>query len=117
MEQQVIVYINAPKQYEEWREVAPAMPLMISLPENISTAQALNKILREHPVALLDGDYTDYNTAVLQAATEAGIAVWPDIQSEEEDKNWDKAIEMGFKGLQTDHPEALIAWLKKKGLR
>lgn len=117
MEQQVIVYINAPEQYDEWRKVAPQMPLMISLPENVTNAEALNKLLTEHPVALLDGDYTDYNSAVLQAAIKAGIAVWPDIQSANEDQNWDKAIEMGFKGLQTDHPEALIAYLKKKGLR
>jgi len=117
MEQQVIVYINAPKQYNDWRKVAPNMPLMISLPDNIITAEALNKVLSEHPVALLDGDYTDYNPTVLKTAMQSGIAVWPDIQSEDEANNWDKAIDMGFRGLQTDHPEALIAYLKKKGLR
>lgn len=117
MEQQVIVYINTPKQYDDWRSVAPNMPLMISLPENTNTTEALSKVLSEHPVALLDGDYTDYNPTVLKAALQSGIAVWPDIQSEEEANNWDKAIDMGFKGLQTDHPEALIAYLKKKRLR
>lgn len=117
MEQQVIVYINAPEQYDEWRRIAPQMPLMISLPENITNAEALNKLLTEHPVELLDGDYADYNSALLQAAIKAGIAVWPDIQSADEDKNWDKAINTGFKGLQTDNPEALIAYLRKKGLR
>lgn len=117
MEQQVIVYINAPEQYDEWRRIAPQMPLMISLPADINSTEALKKLLDEHPVALLDGDYTDYNSDVLQTAIKAGIAVWPDIQSADEHRNWDKAIKMGFKGLQTDHPEALIAYLKKKGLR
>lgn len=117
MERQVIVYINEPMQYDAWRRVAPEMPLMISLPENTNTTEALKKVLTEKPVALLDGDYTDYNPTVLQAALQYSIAVWPDIQSADEDKNWDKAIKMGFKGLQTDHPEALIAYLKNKGLR
>jgi glycerophosphoryl diester phosphodiesterase len=117
MEKQIIVYINTPAQYKEWRSLVPEMPLMLSLPNNIKTAADLDNFIAKTPVALLDGDYTDYNAAVLEAAAKAGIAAWPDIQSEDEDKNWDKALEIGFKGLQTDHPAALIAYLKKKGLR
>lgn len=117
MEKQIIVYINTPLQYKEWRSLVPEMPLMLSLPNNVKTAENLSSFFAKTPVALLDGDYTDYNTAVLEAAAKAGVPAWPDIQSDDEDKNWDKALEMGFKGLQTDHPAALIAYLKKKGLR
>ena len=93
------------------------MPLMLSLPENVKSEEQLNRFLKESPVDLLDGDYSDYTPVVLYAATKAGITSWPDIQGRGEDKNWDFALGMGFKGLQTDHPAALIEYLKKKGLR
>jgi glycerophosphoryl diester phosphodiesterase len=117
MEKQIIVYINEPHQYTEWKALVPEMPLMISLPENIKTADDVNKLLSQTPVALLDGDYSDYTPTTLKAAADAGVPAWPDIQSPDEAKNWDKALATGFKGLQTDHPKALIDYLVKKGLR
>jgi glycerophosphoryl diester phosphodiesterase len=117
MEHQIIVYINKPSQYTDWRRLAPAMPVMLSLPDDVKTEAGLNAFLAKNPLDLLDGDYSDYTPEVLQAAAKAGIPAWPDIQSPAEAGNWDKALEMGFRGLQTDHPEALIAYLEKKGLR
>jgi glycerophosphoryl diester phosphodiesterase len=117
MEKQMIVYINTPAQYAEWRTRVPSMPLMLSLPDDVKTQVQLNKFLSETPVRLLDGDYSDYTPVVLAAASKAGITSWPDIQSSDEDKNWDTALKMGFTGLQTDHPAALIRYLKKKGFR
>jgi glycerophosphoryl diester phosphodiesterase len=117
MEKQIIVYINTPAQYTEWRTRVPAMPLMLSLPEDVKTEAQLNKFLKETPVDLLDGDYSDYTPVVLRAATKAGITAWPDIQGPDEDKNWNLALGMGFTGLQTDHPAALISYLKNKGIR
>jgi len=117
MEDQIIVYINAPSQYTDWRKIAPKMPLMLSLPNDVKTAEDLNRFLQATPVALLDGDYSGYTPAVFQAAVKAGIPAWPDIQSPNEADNWATAIKMGFRGLQTDHPAALIEYLKKNGLR
>lgn len=117
MEKQVIVYINAPSQYTDWRRIAPEMPLMLSLPDGTKTKEDLLEFLQQTPVALLDGDYSDYTPALLQTANEAGVPAWPDIQSPNEANNWDKALAIGFRGLQTDHPAALIEYLKSKGLR
>ncbi len=117
MEREVIVYINAPSQYIDWRRIAPAMPLMVSLPNNIRSDSSLQAFIAKVPVALLDGGYDDYTASMVSLATAAGITVWPDIQSPGEAANWDKAISLGFNGLQTDHPEALIEYLKQKGLR
>ena len=117
MEEQVIVYINTPFQYRQWRKLVPTMPVMLSLPSGIKTPEALNDFLANTPLELLDGDYKDYDSALLQAATSIGKTVWPDIQGPDESRNWDRAVQIGFKGLQTDHPEALIEYLKKKGLR
>jgi glycerophosphoryl diester phosphodiesterase len=117
MEKQIIVYINTPAQYTEWRARFPAMPLMLSLPEDVKTEAQLNKFLKETPIDLLDGDYSDYTPVVLGAVTKKGITAWPDIQGSNEDKNWNHALGMGFTGLQTDHPAALIEYLKNKRLR
>lgn len=117
MEKQIIVYINTPTQYKDWRRLVPEMPLMLSLPGSIKNEDALNDYLARTPIALLDGDYSDYTAAMVQAASNAGVPAWPDIQSPDEANNWDKALELGFKGLQSDHPKALIEYLEKKGLR
>jgi len=117
MEKQVIVYINEIFQYQEWRKLAPSMPVILSLPGNVKNEDELKVFLTKYPTELLDGDYSDYTLALLQAATTAGVLAWPDIQSPDEAHNWDKALNIGFKGLQTDHPKALIDYLEKKGLR
>lgn len=117
MEKQIIVYINEPHQYTEWVRLVPEMPLMVSLPDGIKTGAQLNAFITGTPVALLDGNYSDYTPELVQTALNAGIPAWPDIQSAGEAANWDTALATGFRGLQTDHPLALINYLKKKGLR
>jgi len=113
MEKQIIVYINTPNQFKEWRSMAPEMPLMVSLPPLVKSEEALSKFITQYQPDLLDGSYDDYNEQLLQVAAKNNRVVWPDIQSSQEQNNWDKAIQMGLKGLQTDHPRALIQYLKK----
>jgi glycerophosphoryl diester phosphodiesterase len=117
MERQVIVYINSWQQYRDWRAIAPAIPLIVSLPDTIKTAEALRAFAKANPVSLLDGDFDGYNQPLLEAARQENIVVWPDIQSAGEQNNWDRAIAFGFTGLQTDHPADLIKYLQHKGLR
>jgi glycerophosphoryl diester phosphodiesterase len=117
MEKHFIVYINSPFQYEEWRRLVPSVPVMLSLPDSIKDGNVLKTFLAKYPLELLDGDYSDYSKEIVNVAIASGKVVWPDIQSPDESRNWDKALELGFKGLQTDHPKALIEYLEKKGLR
>ncbi len=117
MSEQVIVYVNSPEQYAEWRKLEPGMPLMVSLPDTVKTVAGLNAFIHRFPVALLDGDYSGYSKQMLKAAAAAGVVVWPDIQGNDEQAHWQAAIDTGFSGLQTDHPQALIEWLKQKDLR
>lgn len=117
MEREIVVYINAPQQYIDWKRIAPQMPLMVSLPENIKNVDELKAFITKTPVDLLDGDYSDYTTDMVAAAKAAGVTAWPDIQSPGESANWEKALTTGFTGLQTDHPAALAEYLHKKGLR
>jgi glycerophosphoryl diester phosphodiesterase len=118
MENNVIVYINNPNQFTDWINVAPNIPLMISLPGKVKTKEALFQVLEKYQTDLLDGNYNEYNVETVAAAKEKNIPIWADIQSIDENAIlWDKAINLSLQGLQTDHPKALIDYLKKKGIR
>jgi glycerophosphoryl diester phosphodiesterase len=117
MEKQVIVYINSATQFKDWRTVAPDMPLMLSLPDGAKDVNAVKNFVDQYHPDLLDGNWKSYNGEILKYLAESKLPAWPDIQSADEDKHWDEALPLGFTGLQTDHPAALIAHLKKLGLR
>lgn len=114
---QVVVYINHPDQAKKWMEIAPSMPLIISLPGNIRDSSSLTQFLQKMPVAVLDGSYKEYNRQMIQAAHNLLAKVWPDIQHPNEAEFWESALATDVDGLQTDHPETLIKYLKNKGIR
>lgn len=118
MEKHVLVYINEETQFGEWRKAAPEMPLMGSLPDGTKTVEAMLKFMNQYHFDILDGDYTQYNAEMLNVAKQNKVTVWPDVQSPKEDESvWLQALNMGFKGAQTDRPALLIAFLKKNGTR
>ena len=117
MEKQVLVYINGIQQFIDWRHLAPDMPLMFSMPNSVKDVEGMKTFINQVKPDILDGGWKEYTKEMLQYAIDQNIPVWPDIQSKDEDQNWDTAIALGFKGLQTDHPAALIKYLEGKGLR
>ncbi|MDR3695363.1 glycerophosphodiester phosphodiesterase family protein [Mucilaginibacter sp.] len=118
MEKQVLVYINKPSQYTDWRKTDPSMPLMLSLPDSVKSTVSLQSFLNKYQPDVLDGDYSDYTTDMVALAKAGGLQVWPDAQGPKEGPAvWDKAISIGLTGLQTDNPHALVQYLKSKGLR
>ena len=118
MENNVLVYINTPQQLVEWRKLAPQMPLMVSLPKKITTSKELEELVAQFKMDILDGNYSDYNVELVNAAKNLGIPIWADIQSNEEGPiQWEKAIKIGLRGLQTDHPQAIINYLKSQDIK
>ena len=118
MENNILVYINEPHQFEEWGTVAPNMPLMISLPRAVKTRAEMLQVLNTFDIDILDGDYTEYNLETVLAAKEKKVPIWADIQSADESATqWNAALALGLAGLQTDHPKTLIEFLIKKGMR
>jgi glycerophosphoryl diester phosphodiesterase len=117
VEKQVIVYINYPLQAKKWMEIAPQIPLIVSFPNNIRDSSSLAAFLKQYPVSVLDGSFKEYNVGMVNAAHQNKTMVWPDIQHPNEAELWEEAIGLGVDGLQTDHPEALINFLKNKGIR
>ncbi|HJP64518.1 MAG TPA: glycerophosphodiester phosphodiesterase family protein [Mucilaginibacter sp.] len=117
MEKQVLVYINNPQQFTDWRNTAPDMPLMVSLPGNVKDETAMKAFIDKTKPDILDGNWKEYTKEMVSSAMAMGLTVWPDIQSANESQDWEQALAKGFTGLQTDHPADLVRFLKSKGLR
>ncbi|TDX00129.1 glycerophosphodiester phosphodiesterase family protein [Dinghuibacter silviterrae] len=118
MEKHVVVYINAVQQFYKWRQVAPDMPLMVSLPGYVKDTASLNGFLSKTPVEILDGDYSQYTADMVTLATQTGHWVFPDVEGPNETPAlWDIPIKEGVRALLTDHPADLIKYLESQGLR
>ena len=117
MEKQVLVYINSIQQFIDWRSVAPDMPLMVSMPGSVKDTESMKTFINQTKPDILDGGWKEYTNDMVSMAKAAQLTVWPDIQSKDEEQYWEQALAKGFTGLQTDHPAALIKFLKDKGLR
>ncbi|MDB5153331.1 MAG: glycerophosphodiester phosphodiesterase family protein [Mucilaginibacter sp.] len=118
IDKQVLVYINGIQQLIDWRKVAPDVPLMLSMPNSVKDVTGMKTFISQVKPDLLDGNWKEYNQEMVLAAKEMNLPVWPDAQSRDEGPEvWDQAIAKGLKGLQTDHPAALLNYLKEKGLR
>lgn len=114
MEKQVIVYLNREEHYQMWKNTAPDLPLMTSLPEKFLTNDGLKAFLGGLRVQVLDNLRT---SELVEEARKHGVAVWLDVQSPIEGlASWEAALQKGISGLQTDHPEALIQYLKSQKL-
>lgn len=113
MEKQVVVYANTLEQLKLWNEVAPDMPMLTSAPD-----KDISAFLDTYSIAGVDGSLGEYSAETLALFKSRGIAVWLDVQSGEEGPDiWAKAIKEGVPGMQTDHPAALVKYLKQQRIR
>lgn len=118
MEKQFLVYVSGKANFDGWRKAAPKMPLMVSMPDSVKDVKTMSGFIDKLHPDVLDGNFQQYTKEMVDFAEGKGIRVWPDAQGPfENTKTWDDALARGLKGVQTDHPAALIAYLKEKGLR
>jgi glycerophosphoryl diester phosphodiesterase len=114
MQNNVVVYLNKEEQYGQWKNVAPHVPLMASLPENTNSFQ-INNFLDTMRLDVVDNAY---NVDLVNLVHKRKTAVWLDVQSDNEGPaTWEQALKLGADGLQTDHPEKLIKYLEDQGKR
>ncbi len=115
MEKQIVVYLNKIPQYKKWREIAPEMPLMTSLFDEVKNADQLRMFLGQVKIEVLDNVK---DREMVQGAAGNGVAVWLDVQDPAEGPDsWKAALEKGVQGVQTDKPAELVAFLKNSGWR
>lgn len=110
MEHQVVVYLNKEEQYKQWKDVAPEVPLMTSLPDDIKTTSQLSAFLSKIHIQVLDNVK---DPEILKAAHAQGISIWLDVQSPTEGPaSWNEALRKGVQGLQTDKPGEMVGYIK-----
>jgi len=118
MIESMVVYINDEDQYKSWRRLAPQVPLIVSLPDSVTSSNTLSHFLDKVDAEILDGHFSRYTPAMVKVASKRGRIIWADIQQKNENSElWEQAIETRLHGLQTDNPLSLIQYLKSKGLR
>jgi glycerophosphoryl diester phosphodiesterase len=113
MEKQVAVYVNDANQHKHWKNIAPHIPLISSLPKEVSNVEGLNGFLKKTDLKVLDNVA---DPEMIKAATAQGISVWLDVQRPDEGPaSWKEAASKGVQGLQTDKPAELVKYLKENG--
>ena len=115
----ILIYDRA-KHADEWRRCLPEAPLILSPPDETKTVKELADFVQQTQAEVVDGDWTLYSSEMVRAAQAVGAQVWPDVDVERGpalEECFRKVVMLGLRGVQTDCPEELVAWLKQRGLR
>ncbi|MFM9836830.1 MAG: glycerophosphodiester phosphodiesterase family protein [Cyclobacteriaceae bacterium] len=114
MQKSFVVYINHLDQFKSWRAIAPQVPLMVSLPDSVTSVTSLDNFLKIVDAEILDGDSNNYTKEMVEHATSKNRKVWLDFQQPNENlSHWAVGIQLGIEGFQSDKPRELKAWLDK----
>jgi len=112
MQDHVIIYGNPFFLYE----VHKVLPTLRLMPE-AQNADVSRFLLRSMPILVFAFDSGDFQKSVIQIAKEAHAQVFVDRLDEADTPEfWQKAIDEGADGIQTNRPAALAAYLRQHGL-
>lgn len=110
----IVVYLYNQDQIKIWKSLAPEIPVIQSMPENGTNLKQLENFVKNKSVDILDGHWRNYTLEMIEYCKQQGVPIWADIQSPRENKKyWTKILSLGFDGIQTDHPEALLRFLNE----
>jgi glycerophosphoryl diester phosphodiesterase len=114
MEKSVLVY-NGPEELVAWKRVAPAIPVMPSLPDEYRRPGGITDFEKACPAEALDGHLREWTRELVEQAHAAGVKVYVDIMGPEDNPaGYARAIEMGVDGIQTDTPDRLMTFLRER---
>jgi glycerophosphoryl diester phosphodiesterase len=114
MTKHVVVY-GGLSQLQEWKHLAPEVPIMPGFPEQFRRPGGYADFLQILHAEITDGDTSDYTAETVKDAHANGVKVYVDSLGDTDNPaGWQKALDLGVDGIQTDNPEALIKFLKGK---
>lgn len=114
MERSVLVY-NGPDGVKEWKRLAPAIPVMPSLPDAFRVPGGVARFETGCPTEALDGPLRDWTKELVDQAHAAGVKVYVDIMGPADDaEGYAAALDMGVDGIQTDYPDRLTRFLHER---
>jgi len=108
----VVVY-NGVAELQEWKRIAPEVPVMPSLPDRFQRQGGVEMFLKILPAEVLDGNLGDWSRERVAEAHGQGVQVYVDCLGLHDSAPWHKrALEMGVDGIQTDRPDRLVEVLR-----
>jgi glycerophosphoryl diester phosphodiesterase len=109
---QVVIY-DGLDQAREWKRLAPGLPVMFSPPDQYRQVKDIPDLVRLLGAEVLDGHFLEWTPALVRAAHQAGAKVYVDnLTVGDNDDGYRHSIDLGVDGIQTDHPDKLLAFLK-----
>ncbi|HLV81258.1 MAG TPA: glycerophosphodiester phosphodiesterase family protein [Chthonomonadaceae bacterium] len=112
MQRHVVIY-NDVEDLQEWKRLAPDLPVMPSLPDSYRRAGGIAEFERTLPAEALDGNLEEWTPELIAQAHAAGVKVYVDnLGSNDNPDGFRKALAMDVDGIQTDYPNQLLATLK-----
>jgi glycerophosphoryl diester phosphodiesterase len=111
MSRQAVVYAGLDR-LQEWKRAAPDVPVMPSPGASCRTPDGLHQFLLGFPAEVLDGGVEGWSADLVRAAHAGGAAVYVDcLGIADTPAGRRAALAMGVDGIQTDHPDQLLAEL------
>lgn len=111
MEGHVVVY-DGVEECKEWKRVAPGIPVMPGLPDEYDRPGGIADFLKIVRVEILDGGINEWHKDLVDQAHASGVQVYVDCLSIFDNNGvYEKALEIGVDGIQTDHPDKLLKFL------
>jgi glycerophosphoryl diester phosphodiesterase len=92
-------------------------PRLKAMPEAVNPS-VLQKLIYSLKLRVAAFNDSDWNEPTIAVAREAKIDLFVDrLGAADQPEAWQKAIDVGATGIQTDKPGELIRYLKEKGYR
>lgn len=112
MEKEVVVY-NGTRALQEWKKVAPHIPVMPSLPTQYRKTGGVAEYEKELAAEVVDGNLLEWTKELVDQCHALGVKVYVDNLGPDDNlPGFKKAIEMGVDGIQTNYPDLLLTYLK-----
>jgi glycerophosphoryl diester phosphodiesterase len=110
MTDQVVIYSG--RMSKDVQELDPRLKIM---PE-ARNAEFAKILLAELHVKVMAFDAADFNPEVIAVAKQGNAQVFVDrLGAADNPAAWAEAVQWGATGIQTDHPEALVKFLRENG--
>lgn len=114
MRKKIVVY-GGPQILKEYKAIHPDVWIMPDHPRKIDEMKALIQDLKPET---MDGGLFFWTKEQVRVAHELKVEVWVDALGPIDTlAGYKTALDIGVDGIQTDHPERLIKFLKEQGRR
>jgi glycerophosphoryl diester phosphodiesterase len=112
MERHVVIY-DGLDEAREWKRLAPDIPVMLSPPDQYRQVGGIADLMKLIGAEVLDGHFLEWTPALVRAAHRAGAMVYVDnLGVGDNEEGYRHVLEMHVDGIQTDHPDRLLAFLR-----